>query len=71
MLPRREVLYYSAWTTDKRFEGEPANGALLIEAIKAWNYYLEFSRCSPKKADEECAFAYSRRAELSKLSKNY
>jgi serine/threonine protein kinase len=71
LFSRREVLYYSAWTMDKRFEGEQQNGSLLIEALKAWNYYIEFSRCSPKKADEECAFAYKRRAELTKLSKNY
>ncbi len=68
---KREVLYYSAWTVDKRYEGEPYNKALLIDAAKAWNYYLEFSRCSPKTADAECAFAFKRRAELSKLSKNY
>ena len=43
----------------------------LREAVKAWNYYIEFSKCSPKTADEECAFAFKRRAELSKLSKNY
>jgi tetratricopeptide (TPR) repeat protein len=68
---KREVLYYSAWTLDKRFESEQGNGASLIEAVKAWNYYLEFSRCSPKTADAECAFAFKRRVALSKLSKNY
>ena len=68
---KREVLYYSAWTTDKRFENELRNGASLIEAVKSWNYYLDFSRCSPKRPDQECAFAFKRRIELSKLSKNY
>jgi serine/threonine protein kinase len=68
---KQELLYYSAWAMDKRFEAEPSNNALLIDAVKAWNYYIEFSRCSPKTADEECAFAFKRRAELSKLSKNY
>ncbi|MBN2188485.1 MAG: protein kinase [Chitinispirillaceae bacterium] len=71
LLSRQEVLYYSAWTVDKRFEGKPADRALLIEAVKAWNYYLEFSRCSPKKPDEQCAFAFKRRAELSRLSKTF
>jgi serine/threonine protein kinase len=66
---KREILYYSACTIDKRFEGEPNNAALLIEATKAWNYYIEFSRCSTKTPDEECAFAIKRRAELKKLAK--
>jgi serine/threonine protein kinase len=66
---RREILYYGACTIDNRFEGEPNNAALLIEATKAWNYYVEFSRCSVKAPDEECTFALKRRAELKKLSK--
>ncbi|MBN2038105.1 MAG: protein kinase [Chitinispirillaceae bacterium] len=65
---KREILYYSAWTIDKQFEGEPTNAALLIEALKAWNYYVEFSHCSKKRPDEECSFAFKRRVELNKLS---
>jgi tetratricopeptide (TPR) repeat protein len=71
LLSRREVLYYGAWTIDKRFEAAQNDRALLIEALKAWNYYVEFSRCSPKRPDEECAFAHKRRVELSRLSKNF
>ncbi|MBN1127795.1 MAG: protein kinase [Chitinispirillaceae bacterium] len=66
---KREILYYSSCTIDKRYESEQNNAALLIEAIKAWNYYIEFSRCSPKAPDTECAFAFKRRADLKKLSK--
>jgi serine/threonine protein kinase len=68
---KREILYYGAWTVDKRYQSEQHNEALLIEAVKAWNYYLDFSKCTPKSADPECAFALKRRAELSKLTKNY
>jgi serine/threonine protein kinase len=67
---KREILYYSACTMDKRFEDEPNNAALLIESTKAWNYYIDFSRCSIKSPDEECAYALKRRAELKKLTKS-
>jgi len=71
LLSRREVLYYSAWTSDKLFEGTPTDRAQLIEAVKAWNYFIEFSRCSRKRPDAECAFAFRRRAALSRLSKQF
>lgn len=66
---KRDILYYSAATLDKRYETEPHNDALLIEAIKAWNYFLEFSGCSRGSDDEQCAFASKRSAELSKLAR--
>jgi serine/threonine protein kinase len=66
---KREILYYSSCTIDKRYEGESNNAALLIEAIKGWNYYIEISRCSRKTPDTECAFAFKRLADLKKLSK--
>jgi tetratricopeptide (TPR) repeat protein len=67
---KRDILYYSAATLDKRYETESHNAALLIEAIKAWNYFLEFSGCTPRSADDQCAFAEKRSAELSKLAKS-
>jgi tetratricopeptide (TPR) repeat protein len=66
---RREILYYSAWTIDKRCDEENHSEGVLIEAVKAWNYYLDFSKCTPRSADQECAFAFKRKAELSKLTK--
>ena len=67
---KREILYYSAATLDKRYTTEPHNEALLIEAIKAWNYYLEFSGCTSKSSDPQCAIADRRSEELSKIVKN-
>ena len=66
---RREILYFSACTIDKRYAEEDHNAGLLIEAVKAWNYYLDFSKCSQKSADQECAFAYQRKAELARMTK--
>jgi serine/threonine protein kinase len=66
---KRDILYVSAATLDKRFQTESHNDALLIEAIKAWNYFIEFSGCAPRSGDEECAYANKRSAELSKLAK--
>jgi serine/threonine protein kinase len=67
---KRDILYYSAATLDKRYVTESHNEALLIEAIKAWDYFLEFSGCTPRSADDQCAFAEKRSAELSKLAKS-
>jgi tetratricopeptide (TPR) repeat protein len=66
---KRDILYISAATLDKRYQTESHNEALLIEAIKAWNYFLEFSGCPPRSDDEECAYAGKRSALLSKLAK--
>jgi len=66
---KRDILYISAATLDKRYQTESHNEALLIEAIKAWNYFLEFSGCPPRSDDEECAYAAKRSALLSKLAK--
>jgi serine/threonine protein kinase len=68
---KREILYYSALTADKRYETENHGEGLLVEALKAWNFYIDFSKCSPRSADQECAFAFKRRTELTKLSKGY
>ncbi len=63
---KRDILYYSAATLDKRYETEPHNEALLIEAIKAWNYFIDFSGCAPRSGDEECTYASKRSTLLSK-----
>ena len=63
---KREILYYSACAIDSRFIKEEQNQALLVEAIKAWNFYIEFSKCDSRQSETECALAISRRDELSK-----
>ena len=62
---RSEILYYSACSIDGMFTQDEQNQALLVEAIKAWDFYLEFSKCSMKPKEPACVYAQSRRNELS------
>jgi serine/threonine protein kinase len=61
---KKEILYYSAYSIDKRNSGEERNEALKIEAIKAWDYYIEFAKCPKKGANPKCVFARKRRGLL-------
>lgn len=63
---KREILYFSACAIDARFTKEEQNQALLVEAIKAWDFYLEFSKCDSKVKEAECMFALKRREDLAK-----
>lgn len=62
---KSEILYYSACAIDGRFTQDEQNEALLVEAIKAWDFYLEFSKCSMKPKEPACVYAVRRREELS------
>ena len=62
---KSEILYYSACAIDGRFTQDEQNEALLVEAIKAWDFYLEFSKCSMKPKEPACVYALRRREELS------
>jgi tetratricopeptide (TPR) repeat protein len=64
---KREILYYSACSIQGMFTKEEQNQALLVEALKAWNFYLEFSRCDERSQDNECMNAQKQRDELVKL----
>jgi serine/threonine protein kinase len=66
---KREILFYHAYTLDRKNPPDASNRALLMEAIKAWNYYVEFSNCNNKSADGECLFAKKRLADLEKMDK--
>ena len=67
---KREILYYSACAIDARFSKEEQNQALLVEAIKAWDFYREFAKCDPKSQEPECVFAIKRSQELTKSISN-
>ncbi|MBN1758004.1 MAG: serine/threonine protein kinase [Chitinispirillaceae bacterium] len=62
---KSEILYYSACSIDGRFTQDEQNEALLVEAIKAWDFYLEFSKCDMKPKEPACVYAMRRREELS------
>ncbi len=62
---KSEILYYSACAIDGRFTQDEQNEALLVEAIKAWDFYLEFSKCEIKPKEPACVYALRRRQELS------
>lgn len=61
---KSEILYYSACAIDGMFEQDEQNQALLVEAIKAWDFYLEFAKCSMKQKEPACVYAQRRRSEL-------
>ncbi len=65
---RREVLFYYANALDRQYTYvDGSSPALLIDALKAWDYYLQFSNCEARVKDEECATARKRREELDRI----
>lgn len=65
---RRELLFYYANALDRQYTYvDNRSPTLLIDAIKAWDYYLQFSNCASRVKDEQCATALSRRGELEKI----
>ena len=66
---KREILFYQASTLDKKAALDGFSQADLIEAVKAWNYFNEFSSCPGRQADEQCQFARKRLAELGKIDR--
>lgn len=62
---KAEILYYSACAIDGRFMQDEHNDALLVEALKAWDFYLEFAKCEMKPKEPACVYAKNRRKELS------
>lgn len=65
---KAELLFYHANALDKQYVYVDRNPALLIEAIKAWKYYIEFNSCSAKKSSE-CHQAQERLRDLKKQEK--
>jgi tetratricopeptide (TPR) repeat protein len=64
---RRELLFYYASALDRQYTYvENRNPSLLMDAIKAWDYYIESSNCAAANSDADCALARNRRAELAK-----
>jgi serine/threonine protein kinase len=66
---KREILFYHAYTLDRKNPPDGSNKAMLMEAVKAWNYYIEFSNCNGKPVDGECLFAKKRLADLEKMDR--
>jgi serine/threonine protein kinase len=65
---KREILFFHASALDKKAALESYNQSMLIDAVKAWNYYIEFSGCAGIK-DDECQFARKRLSDLDKLDR--
>ncbi len=61
---RSEILYYSACSIDGMLSQDEQNQALIVEAIKAWDFYMEFAKCSMKPKEPSCVYAQKRRSEL-------
>jgi tetratricopeptide (TPR) repeat protein len=65
---RRELLFYYASALDRQYTYiDNRSPTLLVDAIKAWDYFLQISDCGQGRKDEECVTARNRRAELSKI----
>jgi len=63
---KKEILFYQASTLDKMAALDSYSQAALIDAVKAWNYYVDFCQCVIHPSDE-CAFARKRLADLDKI----
>ncbi len=66
---KKEILFYQASTLDKKAALDGYTQAALIEAVKAWNYYIEFCECAIHPSDE-CAFAHRRLSDLDKIDRD-
>jgi serine/threonine protein kinase len=65
---KKEILFYQASTLDKKAALDGYSQAALIDAVKAWNYYIEFCECAIHPSDE-CAFARKRLSDLDKIDR--
>jgi serine/threonine protein kinase len=68
---KREILFFQASTLDKKAALDSYSQADFIEAVKAWNYFTEFSSCPARLADEQCQFARKRLIELGKIDRQH
>jgi|WetSurMetagenome_2_1015567.scaffolds.fasta_scaffold01640_9 tetratricopeptide (TPR) repeat protein len=64
---KREILFFQASALDKKAGLNNYTPAALIEALKAWNYFVEFSGCTPRAADDQCVYARKRLNDLDKI----
>jgi tetratricopeptide (TPR) repeat protein len=64
---KREILFYQSSALDKRASLGNYSPALLIETVKAWNYFIDFSSCGSRPGDEQCVYAKKRLADLDKI----
>jgi serine/threonine protein kinase len=65
---KKEILFYQASTLDKKAALDSYSQVALIDAVKAWNYYIEFCECSIHPSDE-CVFARKRLSDLDKIDR--
>ena len=64
---KREVLFFQASALDKKAGLNNYVPAALMEAQKAWNYYVEYSGCATRPGDDQCAYARKRLNDLDKI----
>ena len=67
---KKEILFYQASTLDKKAALDSYSQASVIDAVKAWNYYIEFCECAIHPSDE-CAFARKRLSDLDKIDREH
>ncbi len=65
---RSSLLYYHANALDRQYIYVERDESLLVEAIKAWNYFRDFTNCDSVDT-EQCSFAERRLGELQSINR--
>ncbi len=66
---KKDLYYYYANSLDRQYIYVDQEPVLLREAVKAWNYYSEYSSCDKNVNEKDCIFAKKRLKELEKIDK--
>jgi tetratricopeptide (TPR) repeat protein len=66
---KRESLFFHASSLDRQYIYVENDPAMLLEAVKAWGYYIDFSGCDSNSKDKDCKTALKRRTALKGMEK--
>jgi serine/threonine protein kinase len=67
---KNTMLYYHARALDRQYIYVDRERATLVEAIKAWDYYIENTACDSTQSSQRCTHAESRLKELTRIEEN-
>jgi tetratricopeptide (TPR) repeat protein/tRNA A-37 threonylcarbamoyl transferase component Bud32 len=66
---KRNMIFFQASSLDKKTSLEKYSRISLIDALKAWNYYMDIAKCSSRQ-DQECEYAHKRLEYLENIDKS-
>ncbi len=64
---RNTLHYYNARALDRQFIYVDRKHSTLVEAIKAWDFFIDATPCDEKSPSDRCKFARSRLKELRRI----